>query len=130
MKIIFLKKINSMKKKHLCNCGKLATWWYMPGYSGGGDPFHCDDCVPRGCTCNHKYLKEDYDNNPTEEEEPIKWIRENEVWTRVDEKGREQPCCEYSCDEDGYEIYSWFENLLFDIKWKFQKLKTKLWDKN
>jgi hypothetical protein len=90
--------------KELCDCGKTAVWSYMPGYSSGENPSHCDDCVPRGCTCNHRSTKEVYDNDP----EGIlnvdyKWIDES-TWTSIDEKGREYPCAEYIYDEDGWDI--------------------------
>ena len=42
--------------KELCDCGKVAVWDYSPGYSGGGNSYSCDDCVPRGCECNHNYV--------------------------------------------------------------------------
>jgi len=47
---------------------KMATWFYMPG-SEGGDLFACDDCVPRGCSCNE----------PDEQDIPCcEWDRINE----------------------------------------------------
>lgn len=88
-----------------CDCGKMAMWVYAPGFSSGASPYFCDDCVPRGCSCNHHYIKEEeYDDTPTEEDAPIKWIKEGEIWCHVDEQGREYPCCEYDYDEDGFEI--------------------------
>ena len=94
----------------LCNCGKKAVWLYSPGFSSGNSPFFCDDCVPRGCSCNHRYVNVDayippLDNPdlPTEEDHPIKWIKENEIWCCVDENGREYPCVEYFFDEEGFE---------------------------
>jgi hypothetical protein len=30
-----------------CICGKKALWSYMPGRED-----YCDNCVPRGCSCN------------------------------------------------------------------------------
>jgi len=98
--------------KELCNCGKMAVWCYMPGYSGGGNSYSCDDCVPRGCECNQYSTRaEDYSPpgdvsgegiSPTEDDEPIKWLS-NHIWTRVDEQGREFPCCEYIYDQEGFE---------------------------
>lgn len=98
--------------KELCDCGAMATWVYMPGYSGGGNPHHCDKCVPRGCECNHYSTNgEDYyppgDVDfvgifPTEEDKPIKWISKT-IWTKVDESGREYPCCEFTYEEEGFE---------------------------
>lgn len=99
--------------KELCDCGKTATWYYTPGYSGGGNPNHCDECVPRGCECNHYSTKvEDYqppgdvDCEPIEpgpDDEPVRWLNDH-VWTHLDEMGREYPCCEYTYSKDGWEI--------------------------
>jgi hypothetical protein len=96
--------------KELCECGEMANWIYMPGFSNGDSPFFCDDCVNRGCTCNHHYVKTDayfppLDNQmwPTKEDEPFKWIEKNIIWCRLDEKGREYPCCEYDYDEEGFD---------------------------
>ena len=97
-----------------CDCGKLAVWIYEPGFSNGS-PFFCDDCVPRGCTCNHYYVDVnsyhpplENPNSPEESDHPIKWIEIDKIWCRVDEKGREYPCCEYGYDQNGFD----FENNL------------------
>lgn len=47
--------------------------------------FYCDDCVPRGCSCN----MEPVDGNPENLAED-NWVEP------VDDKGRKYPCCEYS----------------------------------
>lgn len=86
-----------MSNKELCDCGKVAVWDYMPGYSKGGNSYGCDDCVPRGCDCNHRY------DEPEEENYPIKWI-DDKTWCCVDEQGREYPCVEYWYSEEGWEI--------------------------
>ena len=93
--------------KELCECGNVAIWCYLPG----SDDVFCDDCVPRGCICNHRYVDTeaylpslDSPELPTEEDYPIKWIEEGKIWCHVDEKGREYPCCEFMCDEDGFDI--------------------------
>ena len=97
--------------KELCDCGKIATWIYVPGFSGGDSPFFCDDCVPRGCSCNHEYVDTesyvpslDKPNLPLESDMPIKWLEEGKIWCRVDEQGREYPCCEYDYDENGFDF--------------------------
>jgi len=91
--------------KELCDCGKTAVWCYMPGFSSGDNPHSCDDCVHRGCSCNHNYLAEEYENNPIGiENVDWKWIEKDVSWTPIDEKGREYPCVEYMYDEDGWEI--------------------------
>ena len=97
--------------KELCDCGKVAIWLYLPSSSDESNPFFCDDCVPRGCTCNHRYVDVNaylppLDNSevPTDEDQPIKWLEERKIWCHVDEKGREYPCCEFMYEEDGFEI--------------------------
>ena len=104
-------------EKEVCRkCGKVATWVYIPGYQGGGSPFSCDDCVSRGCSCNYRYVKEEeFEDDLPEGEEGIdyKWVEcnpfnENQkyekgvVWTSLDEKGREYPCCEYDYEKEGF----------------------------
>lgn len=93
-----------MVDKDLCDCGKVAVWCYMPGYSSGANPNHCDDCVPRGCSCNHRSVLEEYDNEPEGlEGQDYIWVNKT-TWTPIDDKGREYPCAEYFYDEDGWEI--------------------------
>jgi hypothetical protein len=96
-----------------CDCGKKATWLYMPGFHDGS-PFFCDDCVHRGCSCNeYSIVPEHYHPpggfHPTEEDgvEGVDWKWKNEEktsWSRIDEKGRYYPCCEYDYEEEGFEI--------------------------
>ena len=103
----------SIAGKDLCDCGKIATWCYMPGYANGGNPNSCDDCVPRGCECNYYSTREeDYfppgDVEPRPmwpgpEDNPVKWLDEH-TWTHLDSKGREYPCCEYMYSENGWDI--------------------------
>ena len=101
-----------MNLKEYCDCGKLANWCYMPGYSSGESPYSCDDCVPRGCDCNHMYCRSDdsYDPPLEHEQRPegvegvdFKWIKDGKIWANIDDKGREYPCAEYDWDPDGYE---------------------------
>jgi len=90
--------------KELCNCGKMAVWLYLPSSQREFNHFFCDNCVSRGCSCNHHYIKEDeYDDRPKEDDTNIKWIDEF-TWTHVDEQGREYPCCEYDYEENGYDM--------------------------
>ena len=97
--------------KELCECGKIAVWCYIPGYSRGGNPYHCDDCVPRGCECNYNYSDVNAYHPPLDEQnlpEGIqdvdwKWIDVDKIWTYIDDKGREYPCAEYDWEPDGYE---------------------------
>ena len=88
------------KAKPTCDCGNRPTWIYMPGYSNDND-WSCDDCVPRGCSCNHSDpLDGNWDNR-----EPSNW----EVLR--DEQGREWPCCEH----EGIPEEDWNEN--GELKW-------------
>lgn len=97
--------------KEYCSCKKLAIWVYMPGLSSGESPYFCDDCVPRGCECNHNYCKVDAYHPPLdnsglpEGDEGIdwKWVKKDVVWTYLDHKHREFPCSEYDYDPDGFE---------------------------
>jgi hypothetical protein len=84
-----------------CDCGKDAIWVYAPGYTSGDNPYHCDDCVPRGCFCNINYISDKL--NPPDDTKDWKWIEEGISWCYIDEKGREYPCCEYMYDENGFE---------------------------
>ena len=96
-----------------CDCGKVATWLYMPGYSSGGNSFSCDDCVPRGCSCNeYSTIPADYHPpvsiGPEEDGiEGVDWIWVNEEktrWCHIDEKGRKWPCCEFDNDPEGFDF--------------------------
>lgn len=89
---------------------KKAVWDYMPGYSSGESPYFCDDCVPRGCSCNHRHCDpsayhpnlDDFDLPEGIEGVDWKWIDNGNVWTYLDEKGREFPCEEFYWDSEGY----------------------------
>ena len=90
----------------------------MPGK--GEYPYFCDDCVPRGCSCNHEMTPEHKDavfdglNVGRKPEGNYKFVAEN-VWVHLDEKGREEPCCEYSYDKEGWEA---MEDEINDYKTK------------
>jgi|TARA_R110000796_G_scaffold96044_3_gene201538 hypothetical protein len=91
-----------------CDCGKKAIWVYMPGFSDeNANDFVCDDCVNRGCSCNHMNIIRD-DQLPEDEHiEGVdwKWVnKEKTAWTHLDEKFREYPCCEYEYDEEGFDL--------------------------
>lgn len=94
-------------KCNICN-KEIATWLYMPS----GDCY-CDNCVPRGCSCNVYSFTE----FPLEKEENRNYIYWNSDLTKytkelttdsayyeiVDEKYRRFPCCEYDYDENGFD---------------------------
>ena len=95
-------------KMFACDCGKMATWDYMPKTEQKWNPFFCDDCVPRGCTCNDDYDCEDMPIKETIEwynSHGMKWewIEEGVSIRHLDEKGRNLPCCEYFPFEEGIE---------------------------
>lgn len=114
-----------MGEKEKCDCGKMAVWVYMPGYSGGGNPYSCEDCVNRGCACNWRWIKEpDGHSDPyfihedmpegiegkdwmwiveTDDRPDTKGIKAGQAWTKLDEKGREEPCGEYDFSKDGWD---------------------------
>lgn len=85
-------------KKHLCECNNMATWVYMSSSSSDASPFHCDDCVPRGCTCHNK------SEPPPKDSTNWKWIQHNVIWAKIDSQGREFPCCEFEYDEEGFDV--------------------------
>jgi len=94
-----------------CDCGKKATWVYMPGFKDGS-PYFCDDCVHRGCSCNHRYVDVNAYHPPLDNPEmpegtegvDWKWVEQDKVWVYIDEQGKEYPCCEYDYEENGFEI--------------------------
>lgn len=136
------------KKK--CDCGKIAVWVYMPGYSNGGNSYICDDCVSSpediGCSCNWHYGKPQ-EGLPTDEPEGIegkdwRWIEyegdeytdkitkeEDGYWQYLDERGRPYPCAEYDYDEEGYPEYTWLGRKLSDLDIWFYFFKYKIKNK-
>ena len=83
---------------------KKAVWFYGPANEALSGYDLCDECVPRGCTCNHEFAKgtlEELGHPPQlpPKDHPWKWLDEEKgVWTPVDEKGRQYPCCEWFYD--------------------------------
>lgn len=114
--------------KEKCDCGKVAVWLYMPGYSGGGNPFSCDDCISSvddiGCSCNWHYTDVNAYHPPLEnpelpegvEDKDWRWVKhpgdehmdkitkESGIWQNLDDRGRPHPCVEYDYSEDGYDF--------------------------
>ena len=104
-------------EKHNCDCGKTAVYLYMPSNSKDKNPYFCEDCVPRGCSCNWEHMENEDAIQPPTDGTKWKWIvienkegwenvKEGEMWTALDEEGREFPCCEFMYDEKGFEIYT------------------------
>ena len=110
--------------KHKCDCGKMAVWLYLSGFSDDSNDYLCDDCViPEedhiGCSCNWRYALEQ-EGLPSDLPEGIegkdwKWIehegndymnpikKEEGYWIELDERGRPYPCVEYMYDEEGFD---------------------------
>jgi len=135
--------------KEKCDCGKMAVWWYMPGYSGKGNGYHCDDCISSpedmGCTCNFRYTKvEDtnvFSSGDSSFEEPDlpkgiegknwRWVihegdnywrkmtKEDGIWQTLDERGRPYPCAEYMYDKTGFTVPTWWSNIKMEITFKW-----------
>jgi hypothetical protein len=89
-----------MLVKEKCNCGAKAIYVYMPGYSGGGNPFSCYDCVPKGCSCNDSPM-----SYPPDGIEGVVWEKSDENpnwWHSLDSNGNQYPCIEYTSDDEGF----------------------------
>lgn len=113
-------KVKEFTNKEKCDCGVIAVWLYAPGYKEDENSFHCDLCVPRGCSCNWNYLKshdslsEDcipegidgkdwkFIERPGDEE--CEEIKKGEIWVYIDENKKEYPCCEYDYEKNGWDI--------------------------
>jgi len=113
-------------KKEKCKCGKMAVWCYMPGYGDNSSSYHCDDCVPRGCSCNVNFI----DNLEKEENykdgDKVLFLNESHDFFNekvgcskeeathyeiLDEQGRREPCIEYWYDEEGFDIDENFKDI-------------------
>lgn len=97
------------KKCSVCKT-KDAEWLYEP--MGDRKNFFCDDCVPRGCTCNIDFLeygepldnknliyytKEDLKDGYPDDNVGSKERKEDSIaYEELDDKGRKEPCQEYS----------------------------------
>ncbi len=130
--------------KEKCECGEMAQWIYIPGYTGGGSPYICDSCVSNpedlGCSCNWHYFK---DEEFPEGLENVDWrwvvCEENEyqrkitkkerIWVRLDEKGRPNPCAEYEYSKEGFDKLTYLGRKLeiLSYKWFFFKEDVKRW---
>lgn len=84
-----------------CKCGNLATWLYMPADECTESAF-CDDCVPRGCSCNiYEVAFFGFPNG--REELDWKWNDEAHICYEELDNGKQLPCCEYDYDKDGFD---------------------------
>lgn len=102
-----------IRKRKCAKCGKEAVWGYLP--SGENHLLHfCDDCVPRGCSCNVDNI--DMDGEPMVGIKLMWWDKNDELfkdgttergvesfyYENLDDNGRRYPCCEYDYDDEGY----------------------------
>lgn len=93
--------------KILCKCGKIATWIYMPSEYDGN---YCDNCVPRGCSCNIEQTQiidiegayVDYPDKELKQSIDWDWIKKGITWQYLD-NGKAYPCCEFWYHEEGFE---------------------------
>jgi len=101
------------QKYEKCDCGQKANWMYAPSSDSTENPFYCDACVPRGCSCNSYHTDPNAYHPPLENPELPEGIenqdwhwknKEKTEWCYLDEQFREYPCVEYWYDEEGYEI--------------------------
>lgn len=106
-------KIKDFTNKKKCKCGAVAVWCYMPSSDDDENPYFCEECVWRGCSCEWNYVSE---FGPPPSDKRWKWIiikkgdtqydeeiKEGEVWVHVDEQSREYPCCEFMYEEEGWD---------------------------
>lgn len=78
--------------KFKCNkCQAMAVWFYMPSSIDINSSFKCDNCVPRGCSCN---MKCNFGIDGEQLEEPYEEYK--------DDQGRLLPCCEFDFNEEGF----------------------------
>jgi len=103
--------------KAKCDCGKIAVWVYMPGFSHNQNPYICEDCITSpnnvGCSCNWRYVK-DSDMPEGVENKDWSWVefegdehmskitKQDGIWQFLDEKGRPYPCIEFEYDQEGF----------------------------
>lgn len=116
--------------KRKCDCGKMAVYCYMPGYSGGGNIYHCDDCIStvddEGCSCNYHHTNEPISYLDCVPEQPRgvegkdwRWVKEDAgIWIDLDDRGRPYVCVEYDYDKNGYNIPTWWSNFKMNIWFK------------
>lgn len=100
----------------------MAIWIYMP--SGHGKHFFCDDCVPRGCSCNVRNVK----TFKGSDSQVMWWTKEEDVfcdstcvrsndsyyYELLDEYGRRSPCSNFECDEEGIDVEETIYKITFN----------------
>lgn len=138
-----------VKKRYrrCCNCNNKAVWCYMP--SGDGKHHYCDNCVPRGCSCNLNNIE--FDGLPDESRNIVWWskktyekwgetdssIKLEELSTKeqmpdsfyyeyLDENNKRYCCCEYWYDDDDIIEERHYTIRKVDIKNMLETSKFKL----
>ena len=116
------------KRYHRCSCcNEKAVWLYMPGNKG--KIYFCDNCVPRGCSCNllnlsefpksnngitstmywdddavNEYINNNITNSEFEKLGSLERKDNSTYYEILDDYGRREPCCEYDYSCNGFEI--------------------------
>ena len=128
--------------KEKCDCGKMATYLYMPGFGNKVNPYVCDDCISSpddiGCSCNFHYATGEYAEQPEGVEgKDWRWVvhegndhmvkitKEDGIWVNLDDRGRPYACAEYDYSEEGYDVPTIWSNLKQTISWNWFLLKEK-----
>jgi hypothetical protein len=121
---IFYAFHNFFNRCHVCHW-RRSVWFYMPGMDNA-----CEECVPRGCSCNRE-IKPEFEEEYTEDmangiRNP-KWdISDKELFYDVtDEKGRKMPCCEWHYVNENIIVHI-YEIIKYSIISLYYKLKIKL----
>jgi len=136
--------------KEKCDCGNMAKWVYMPGFSSGESPYICDDCISSpediGCSCcwNTALEQEGLPQDLPEgiEGKDWRWVehegdefldkitKEDGYWLNLDERGRPYPCVEYEFSDEGFDKYTWLGEKMYSISnwwfWFKRRVKFKL----
>lgn len=114
-KYIEQRKKEETKKCYVCKKNITSYWLYMPGNSKKDD-IYCNDCVPRGCSCNQEEFKsienikdnlEYYKKNRNifdltylllnEKREIVNDVTEAKSYELVNKEEKMlSPCCEYN----------------------------------
>ena len=87
--------------KELCDCGNIAEYCYLPGFGDNSNPYVCDKCVSRGCSCNYHYIE--YESPEGELGVDWVWVDEGKIYSYIDEEGRFYPCSEYDYEPYGHD---------------------------
>lgn len=80
-------------------CNEKAVWFLL----SASDIWYCDNCVPRGCSCESynlqefpEILQEHLDNQINFR---VEYINNTGYLVPLDKLNRENPCCEYDFEE-------------------------------